>query len=126
MVIDTTGVDVGEHTLVLESFDEDSNGVESTLKTDTIQIVITEPELELELEDSPCEDSSQACFLDNLEFATIFSGTQSEWSLPEIFVGNEALIDVLIKYDSLIAPYLSYDSQKNEISYDGLQINSLT
>ena len=119
MIINTTGLVVGEHTLVLESFDEDSKGVESTLKTDTIQIVITEPE-------SPCEDPFQACFLDSLEFATIFSGTQSEWSLPEIFVGNEALTDVRIEYDSLIAPYLSYDLQKNEISYDGLQIDSLT
>ena len=112
------------YTLVLESFDTNSDGVESTLKTDTIQIVIAEPELELE--ESPCEDPFQACFLDSLEFVTIFSGTQSEWSLPEIFEGNQALTDVRIEYDSLIAPYLSYDSLKNEISYDGLQINSLT
>ena len=42
MVIDTTGLESGEHTLVLESFDEASNGVESTLKTDTITITITE------------------------------------------------------------------------------------
>ena len=123
MSINTTGLRPGlEYTLVLESFDTNSDGVESTLKTDTIQIVITEPELEKSL----CEDPSQACFLESLEFAAIFSGTQSEWSLPEIFVGNEALLDVRIEYDSLIAPYLSYDSQKNEISYDGLQISSLT
>ena len=120
MSIDTTGLTPGlEYTLLLESFDTNSDGVESAFKTDTIRIVITEPE-------SPCEDPYQACFLDSLEFATIFSGTQSEWSLPEIFMGNDTLIDVLIEYDSLIAPYLSYDSQKNEISYDGLQIDSLT
>ena len=41
MVINTTGLEEGEHTLVLESFDEASNGVESTLKTDTITITIT-------------------------------------------------------------------------------------
>ena len=43
MIIDTLGVALGEYTLVLESFDQDSNGVESTLKTDTITIVIAEP-----------------------------------------------------------------------------------
>ena len=45
MVIDTDGIELGEHTLFLESFDQASDGVESTLKTDSITIVITEPEL---------------------------------------------------------------------------------
>ena len=40
MIIDTTGLEPGEYSLVLESFDEASNGVESTLKTDTITITI--------------------------------------------------------------------------------------
>ena len=45
VVINTDGLSAGEHTLVLESFDKASDGVESTLKTDSITIVITEPEL---------------------------------------------------------------------------------
>ena len=40
MFIDTTGLEPREYSLVLESFDEASNGVESTLKTDTITITI--------------------------------------------------------------------------------------
>ena len=41
MIIDTAGLSPGEHTLILQSFDEGST-VGSTLKTDTIKIVITE------------------------------------------------------------------------------------
>ena len=41
VVINTAGILPGEHTLVLESYDQDSDGVESTLKTDFVDIIIT-------------------------------------------------------------------------------------
>ena len=48
MVIDTTGLEVGEHTLILQSFDESST-VGSTLKTDSITLVITEGNINQEI-----------------------------------------------------------------------------
>ena len=44
MFINTSGIALGEHTLILESFDSNSKGVESTLKTDSVTIIITEEE----------------------------------------------------------------------------------
>ena len=76
--------------------------------------------------ESPCEDPFLACFLDSLELATIFSGTESDWILPEIFEGSEILTEVRFEPDSFIAPYLSYDSENNEVSYDGFEISALT
>ena len=64
--------------------------------------------------------------MDSLELATIFSGTESEWTLPEIFEGGEILTEVRFEPDSFIAPYLSYDSENNEVSYDGFEISDLT
>lgn len=43
VIINTAGLTLGEHSLVLQSFDENSDGVESTLKTDTITVIVTEP-----------------------------------------------------------------------------------
>ena len=37
--IDTSGLDIGTHDLVIESYDS-NNSVESALKTDTVQIVV--------------------------------------------------------------------------------------
>ena len=50
VVIDTTDVEIGEYTLVLESFDTASN-VYTTLKTDTITIVVTKAACGLSKED---------------------------------------------------------------------------
>ena len=75
MVINTAGLEVGEHTLVLESFDEASNGVQSTLKTDKITVIVTEPSTDKE--DILCEDPSLACFADNLATKVITSGEKA-------------------------------------------------
>ena len=40
VIIDTTSLSDGEYALVLETFDADSDGVESTLKIDTVTIVV--------------------------------------------------------------------------------------
>ena len=80
MIIDTTGLEAGEeHTLVLQSFDQASNGVESTLKTDSITIVIIE------------SVSALTNFTQSLAPASIISGTESDWTLPDIDFGNVAL-----------------------------------
>ena len=90
MAINTTGLEVGEHTLVLESFDEASNGVESTLKTDSITIVIIESVPAL------------ATFTQSIAPASIISGIESDWTLPDIDSGNVALTGVRLDTDSLI------------------------
>ena len=35
-----TGLSIGEHTLILESYDTESDGVESALKTDNVTIQV--------------------------------------------------------------------------------------
>ena len=80
MLIDTTGLATGNYTLVLQSFDENSGGVESTLKTDTIQIVVNEPILPF--------------FTENIEAAVIYSGTKVSWTLPKIDPGYSPLTSI--------------------------------
>ena len=113
MIIDTTGIEEGEHTLVLESFDEASNGVESTLKTDSVTIVITK------------SVSALATFTQSLEAAFIISDIESDRTLPAINSGNVALTEVRLDTDSLILKHLEYDSVANKIRYDGEEINTL-
>ena len=95
MVINTSGLELGEeHTLVLESLDQASNGVESTLKTDTITVIV--------IEQSICEDHSLACFADNLATEVITSGEKAEWHLPQIIEGEKTLAEVTVLPDSLL------------------------
>ena len=114
MVINTAGLGTGTHTLVLESYDQASNGVESTLKTDTVQIVITVPEPTL------------ATFTEDLELVSIVSGVESQWTLPVINPGNTILTEVRFDADPLISQYLKYDRDTNVVSYDGETISSLS
>ena len=114
MIIDTTSLEAGEeHTLVLQSFDQASNGVESTLKTDSITIVIIESVPAL------------ATFTQSLAAASIISGIESNWTLPDIDSGNVALTEVRLDTDSLILENLKYDSVANKIHYDGEELNAL-
>ena len=115
MVIDTTSLEAGgEHTLVLQSFDQASNGVESTLKTDTIIIVILEPE------------EPRATFTQSLETVSITSGTETEWTLPDIDAGKGTLTEVRLDADPLVSQYLKYKSVTNSVIYDGEVISSLS
>ena len=86
VIIDTAGLKQGEHTLILESFDQASDGVESTLKTDTIIVIVFEPPIEDIVSDPPTndiiEDPSLACFADDLTVEVITSGEKVEWFLP--------------------------------------------
>ena len=116
MIINTAGIEPGEYSLVLESFDEASNGVESALKTDTITIVILEPE--------PL--ATLAIFTDDLETAFVLSGTKSSWILPDINPGVVELAEVRLDADPLILQHLKYDSLANSIIYDGKAIGALT
>ena len=116
MIIKTAGLEAGEHTLILESFDEASDGVESALKTDTITIVILEPEPQVTL----------AIFTEDLEAAFILSGTKSSWILPDINPGEVELSEVRLDADPLILQHLKYDSLANSIVYDGKAIGALT
>lgn len=61
-----------EYTLVIESFDTNSNGVESTLKTDSIEILIIDP----------IEEST--FFSEELEPESMISGEEKDWTLPSI------------------------------------------
>ena len=98
MVINTTGLEAGAQSLVLESFDQASNGVESTLKTDTIQIVITAP--------NPVALPTLASFTEDLELVSIISGVESQWTLPDINPGNTILTEVRFDADPLISQHL--------------------
>ena len=69
--------------MVLQSFDENSDGVESTLKTDTIQIIIF-----------GCTDPLLPCFTEVLELAVIYSGTKGSWTLPNIDPGYSPLTSI--------------------------------
>ena len=99
VIIDTTGLTTGEHTMVLQSFDENSDGVESTLKTDTIQIIIIEPEQggepvvfgEVEIFYA---DPLLPYFTEVLELAVIYSGTKGSWTLPNIDPGYSPLTSI--------------------------------
>ena len=116
MFVQTEGLPAGEHTLVLESFDKASDGVESALKTDTILIVILEPEPQATL----------ATFTQSLEPVSITSGIESEWTLPDIDPGKDILTVVRLDADPLISQYLRYDSVANSVIYDGEEISSLS
>ena len=59
VIIDTAGLPLSNYTLVLESYDENSDGIESTLKTDTIQIVIIFEEEVLDEEVVPDEEITE-------------------------------------------------------------------
>ena len=88
-----------------------------TLKTDTIKIVITEPELFTTL----------ATFTENIEPVFIISGTKSQWILPEITSGVAVLLpEVSLKTDPFVLQHLKYESTANAIIYDGKYIGDLT
>lgn len=74
VIIDTIGLPPGEYAIKLESIDNNS-GVFSTLKTDTLTIVVLEPQATL------------ATFLEELSVQVITSGQQVEWRLPPIDEG---------------------------------------
>lgn len=112
MIIDTSDISLGEHTLILESFDEASGGVESTLKTDTITVNVVKPSL--------------AYFAENLAIQIITSGEKVEWYLPEIIEGEPALEGVTVLPDSLLANYITFDQSTRKVSYDGMLIQGVS
>ena len=57
-----------EHSLSLESFDRNSGGVESALKTDTVTVIVL----------------PAAFFSEDVQTESIFSGEETEWTLPSI------------------------------------------
>ena len=74
VVIDATGVLPGEYTLVLESFDTNSDLQELTLKTDIITIVVA----------IQGNSDTLPYFVAELEPVAITFGQSSEWTLPQI------------------------------------------
>ena len=66
-----------------------------------------------------------ATFTQSPATASIISGIESDWTLPDIDSGNVALTEVRLDTDSLILKHLEYDSVANKIRYDGEEINAL-
>lgn len=104
MIIDTAGLSAGEHTLVLQSFDENSK-VGSTLKTDTITIVIT--------------TESLPTFVENPSDETLVANQEKRWELPEIVEGAYPLAKVLLRPPEQLKSLLSYDQDTNTITFAG-------
>ena len=115
VTIDAIGVAPGEYTLKFESFDA-NNDVQSTLKTDTIQVVVTEV----------VPDQTLAIFTEDIELVSILSGEKSQWTLPDIDPGTNAPSEVRFEADLLISEHLEYNSDSNVVSYDGEVIETLT
>ena len=113
--INTTGLSIGEHTLILESYDTESDGVESALKTDNVTIQVIQ-----EVTDCPL-----ATFTEEVEAKTIVSGEKSKWSLPEIDACEDT-VQIVIVPDSLMLNYITYDEKSAEISYDGSLIPAVS
>ena len=96
-----------------ESFD--TNGeVFSTLKNDIITVIVLEATTEL------------ASFMSPVETVTIVSGTQLEWSLPEIDGGEAEVYGVQLDTDPLLTDYLKYNIKSNNVTYDGTVIAGVT
>ena len=108
--IDTTGLAVAEYTLVLESFDADSDGVKSTLKIDTVTINVIS---------RAAVGCPVATFTETLQVLTIVSGEKSEWTLPTIESCDRTLQKVTVQPDSILANYITYDDKSSKISYEG-------
>ncbi len=90
VILYTAGVAPGEYSLVLESYDMNSNGaVPATLKTDTISIIVEEP-------------LNQPYFTEDLKTESLIAGYPSEWTLPPIETGSLLLQQVRIEADPLI------------------------
>ena len=65
-----------------------------------------------------------ATFTQNLETASMISGTESQWTLPDIDQGGSPVTEVRLEADALILEHLKYDSLANLVIYDGKEIGS--
>ena len=73
MLINTAGVDLGEYTMMLESYNKLSS-VQSALKKETVTITVVEPR--------------PPSFITELKSQVVTAGTASSWLLPEIDEGS--------------------------------------
>lgn len=109
--IDTSDVSLGTYELVLESFDANS-GVYSTLKKDTIQIVVTEPAPSLEEPSGPGESDPDG-------MKTITAGAGESWRLG-LIDDFDQLAEVRVQYSPPnLATYLDFDADKRVFTYNG-------
>ena len=111
MAINTTGLTPGEYNLVLESFDSAFEAL--ALKTDSIKIIVVKPK---------GYSDTLAYFITILEQKSIISGKSEKWILPDIEKNWQVLQEIHVEPDSLIAPYISFDSSSNKLFYNGGRI----
>ena len=95
MTIDTAaGVSPGTYSLVIESFDLNSN-VRSALKTDTIEIKI---------------EAGPPIFEADPVFKGLLAGETSTWSLPEINENGSAIKTITIEPENdILSSLISFD-----------------
>ena len=105
VVINATGVLPGEYTLVLESFDTNSELPELTLKTDAISISVTSEIL--------------PTFTEELTTKVLTAGEPDSWQLPLIYDGTYPLDHVLLEADTALQPYISFKSLTRTIVFSG-------
>ena len=102
----------GQFSLILESFDENSHGVESTLKTDTVTVTIL---------------VGVPKFAESLASQSIIVGHKMEWKLPEIISPDGAQTQVeLESTDSRIKNRITMDLESMTVSYDGEAVDGVS
>ena len=100
VVINTTGVDPGEYSLTLESFNTLSLA-QSALKTDSMTITVV----------------GTPSFVQNPENKSIEAGSGALWVLPAIDEGSESLKEIKVQPDDALYPYITFDSDSRAIIF---------
>ena len=109
VIIDAVDVDEGEYLLRLEYFDASAFSLGSTLKADTIQVLVVVPFVEFET-------------------ASIVSGVPSAWTLEAIDPKTDLdeFSQILVEPNALIAPFIDFDPESYRLVYSGALITDLT
>ena len=111
IIVNAAGVSPGTYSLVIESFDLNSN-VRSALKTDTIEIKL---------------EAGSPTFETDPVYKGLSAGESSTWALPEINDGGSAIKTITVEPDDdVLSSLISFNEISRSITFsdaeDGISL----